>query len=98
MKSKRQQRWMKSSAALLFPVTLLLAAAILSASAVPSSVGSDLGFCTGNWLEQEGRNQDGMATLGGVHEPRGAENSVAVEDLARFAVDEHNKKEVPPFD
>ncbi|KAK4756006.1 hypothetical protein SAY87_009763 [Trapa incisa] len=34
-----------------------------------------------------------MATLGGVREPRGAENSVVVEDLARFAVQEHNKKE-----
>ncbi|PKI07490.1 hypothetical protein CRG98_049591, partial [Punica granatum] len=34
-----------------------------------------------------------MATLGGVHEPRGAENSAGVEDLARFAVDEHNNKE-----
>nr|AWB97031.1 cystatin-like protein [Agapanthus praecox subsp. orientalis] len=34
-----------------------------------------------------------MATLGGVHEKEGTENSVEVEELARFAVDEHNKKE-----
>ncbi|OMO86051.1 Proteinase inhibitor I25, cystatin [Corchorus olitorius] len=34
-----------------------------------------------------------MATLGGVHPSHGAENSVETENLARFAVDEHNKKE-----
>jgi hypothetical protein len=38
-----------------------------------------------------------MATLGGVHESRGAENSVDTENLARFAVEEHNKKEVSQF-
>lgn len=44
------------------------------------------------------RNQDPikMATLGGVHESQGgaAQNSVEIEGVARFAVDEHNKKEV----
>lgn len=30
--------------------------------------------------------------LGGVHESRGAENSVEIDELGRFAVDEHNKK------
>ncbi|WOL00625.1 cysteine proteinase inhibitor 12-like [Canna indica] len=34
-----------------------------------------------------------MATLGGVRESEGSQNSVEIEDLARFAVDEHNKKE-----
>ncbi|XP_050235028.1 cysteine proteinase inhibitor 6 [Mercurialis annua] len=35
-----------------------------------------------------------MATLGGVHESQGnAANSVEIDGLARFAVDEHNKKE-----
>ncbi|KAM2968114.1 hypothetical protein FF1_028295 [Malus domestica] len=34
-----------------------------------------------------------MATLGGVHESHGAQNSAEVEDLARFAVQEHNNKE-----
>jgi hypothetical protein len=37
-----------------------------------------------------------MATLGGVHESQGgaSQNSAEVEGLARFAVEEHNKKEV----
>ncbi|KAJ7949410.1 Cysteine proteinase inhibitor [Quillaja saponaria] len=34
-----------------------------------------------------------MTTLGGIHESQGAQNSVDIEALARFAVDEHNKKE-----
>lgn len=37
-----------------------------------------------------------MATapvLGGVTESQGSENSAEIEDLARFAVQEHNKKE-----
>ncbi|KAK1278978.1 Cysteine proteinase inhibitor 12 [Acorus gramineus] len=34
-----------------------------------------------------------MATLGGVHEKSGSENSLETESLARFAIDEHNKKE-----
>ncbi|XP_012456042.1 cysteine proteinase inhibitor 6 [Gossypium raimondii] len=32
-------------------------------------------------------------TLGGVHPSQGSQNSVELENLARFAVDEHNKKE-----
>ena len=32
-------------------------------------------------------------TLGGVHPSHGSQNSVEIENLARFAVDEHNKKE-----
>lgn len=37
---------------------------------------------------------DKMALLGGVQESRGAENSNEIESLARFAIEEHNKKEV----
>ncbi|XP_073100282.1 cysteine proteinase inhibitor 12 isoform X2 [Elaeis guineensis] len=33
-----------------------------------------------------------MATLGGVHDAKGIENSVEIEELARFAVEEQNKK------
>ena len=35
-----------------------------------------------------------MATLGGVHDSQSSQNSVEIDSLARFAVDEHNKKEV----
>ncbi|KAJ8755825.1 hypothetical protein K2173_024370 [Erythroxylum novogranatense] len=34
-----------------------------------------------------------MATLGGVHESSTAQNSAEIDGLARFAVEEHNKKE-----
>ncbi|KAF5744999.1 putative Cysteine proteinase inhibitor [Tripterygium wilfordii] len=33
-----------------------------------------------------------MTTVGGVEEIQGNENSLAIDSLARFAVDEHNKK------
>ncbi|CAK9325701.1 unnamed protein product [Citrullus colocynthis] len=33
------------------------------------------------------------STLGGVHDSQGTSNPVDVDELARFAVDEHNKKE-----
>ncbi|KAK9291013.1 hypothetical protein L1049_009196 [Liquidambar formosana] len=32
-------------------------------------------------------------TLGGIHDCKGMQNSAEIESLARFAVDEHNKKE-----
>ncbi|KAH0904808.1 hypothetical protein HID58_044311 [Brassica napus] len=38
-------------------------------------------------------SKDDMAMLGGVRDVPANENSVEVESLARFAVDEHNKKE-----
>ena len=41
-----------------------------------------------------------MATLGGVHDSQqgcSAQNSVEIEGLARFAVEQHNKKEVRVF-
>ncbi|XP_052171878.1 cysteine proteinase inhibitor-like [Diospyros lotus] len=34
-----------------------------------------------------------MAKLGGIKEVGGSANSVEIDSLARFAVDEHNKKE-----
>lgn len=40
-----------------------------------------------------------MAKVGGIKEAEGSANSLEVDNLAKFAVDEHNKKEVffPPF-
>ncbi|KAJ6945363.1 hypothetical protein NC651_000421 [Populus alba x Populus x berolinensis] len=38
-------------------------------------------------------SDDKMATLGGVKDSEASQNSVEIENLARFAVDEHNKKE-----
>lgn len=35
-----------------------------------------------------------MAALGGIRDVEGSQNSVEIENLARFAVQEHNKKEV----
>jgi hypothetical protein len=35
-----------------------------------------------------------MAALGGVRDVAGAENDVQTVELARFALDEHNKKSV----
>ncbi|KAJ6428188.1 hypothetical protein OIU84_023578 [Salix udensis] len=34
-----------------------------------------------------------MATLGGVHDSEASQNNVEIDSLARFAVEEHNKKE-----
>lgn len=34
-----------------------------------------------------------MATLGGIHDSQSTQNSTEIDDLGRFAVDEHNKKE-----
>ncbi|KAG7581677.1 Cystatin domain [Arabidopsis suecica] len=47
-----------------------------------SLIASDLGFCN-----------DDMALVGGVRDVPANQNSGEVESLARFAVDEHNKKE-----
>lgn len=50
---------------------------------------------------REPTNSVKMATVGGVHESQELEasalNSAVVDGLARFAVDEHNKKEVFVF-
>jgi hypothetical protein len=35
-----------------------------------------------------------MSKVGGVSEVTGSQNSVEIDGLARFAVDEHNKKQV----
>ncbi|KAL2941387.1 Cysteine proteinase inhibitor [Bienertia sinuspersici] len=34
-----------------------------------------------------------MAMVGGISDSKGSENSLEINDLAKFAVDEHNKKE-----
>ncbi|KAK6925509.1 Cystatin domain [Dillenia turbinata] len=34
-----------------------------------------------------------MAAVGGITESQGSENSLEIESLARFAVDQHNKKQ-----
>ncbi|XP_076916981.1 cysteine proteinase inhibitor A-like [Bidens hawaiensis] len=34
-----------------------------------------------------------MATVGGISEPKVAQNSLEIDSLAQFAVDEHNKKQ-----
>ncbi|PON74094.1 Cystatin [Parasponia andersonii] len=34
-----------------------------------------------------------MATVGGIREVQGNQNSLEIENLARFAVDDHNKKQ-----
>ncbi|XP_047164454.1 cysteine proteinase inhibitor-like [Vigna umbellata] len=39
------------------------------------------------------QHQAPMATVGGVRDSPGSQNSVDTESLARFAVDEHNKKQ-----
>ncbi|XP_057520244.1 cysteine proteinase inhibitor 6 isoform X2 [Amaranthus tricolor] len=49
----------------------------------PSSQGSCSDF----------ESEPSMATLGGLRESHGAANDAEIESLARFAVDEHNKKE-----
>ncbi|KAM7529946.1 hypothetical protein LguiB_033356 [Lonicera macranthoides] len=51
------------------------------------SVFCQLGFCN-----REGSNLIKMK-LGGVHDCKGSQNSAEIENIARFAVQEHNKKE-----
>ncbi|KAK9273051.1 hypothetical protein L1049_017858 [Liquidambar formosana] len=34
-----------------------------------------------------------MATVGGIHDSEGSQNKLEIDSLARFAVEEHNKKE-----
>ncbi|XP_065867416.1 cysteine proteinase inhibitor 6 [Euphorbia lathyris] len=60
--------------------SLLFIISLISLS--PSFSTGDSGFCT-----------DEMATLGGVHDSHATANSVETDGLARFAVEEHNKKE-----
>ena len=38
-----------------------------------------------------------MATVGGIVDSDGSQNALEIENLARFAVDEHNKKQVLLF-
>ncbi|KAF8009976.1 hypothetical protein BT93_J0835 [Corymbia citriodora subsp. variegata] len=72
-----------------FLFSSLLLLLVASASASAATLGES-GHCADR---EAGTDSRRMATLGGVHESRGAENSVEVEILGRFAVDEHNSKE-----
>ncbi|CAM8963915.1 hypothetical protein QQ045_004497 [Rhodiola kirilowii] len=56
---------------------------LLAVFAAKSSLDGSSAFC----------DDQVMATLGGIRDSKDGENSVEIEDLARFAVDEHNKKE-----
>lgn len=50
---------------------------------------SELGLCRGE--EEEGMIR---TRVGGIHGSRGNQNGGIIESLGRFAVEEHNKKEV----
>ncbi|KAJ6934446.1 cysteine proteinase inhibitor 6-like [Populus alba x Populus x berolinensis] len=60
---------------------LLTLAVVLTVTITPL-ISASGGFC-----------QEKMATLGGVHDSQSSQNSAEIDGLARFAVDEHNKKE-----
>ncbi|KNA17069.1 hypothetical protein SOVF_083420 isoform A [Spinacia oleracea] len=66
-----------------------------SSTLIPYLILSILIFChqgsTGSCIDFE--SEPSMATLGGLRESQGASNDAEIESLARFAVDEHNKKE-----
>ncbi|KAL9239907.1 hypothetical protein vseg_014180 [Gypsophila vaccaria] len=51
------------------------------------------GVCSDFESSQQQQIPTTMATLGGVRDSRGSENDAEIESLARFAVDEHNKKQ-----
>ncbi|KAM6544795.1 hypothetical protein CsatB_014373 [Cannabis sativa] len=53
-------------------------------------VGSHLEF---DFKEKKTLEERKMATVGGIKEVDGNQNSLEIESLARFAVDEHNKKQ-----
>ncbi|KAL2518510.1 Cysteine proteinase inhibitor 6 [Abeliophyllum distichum] len=55
----------------------------------PNPQDHKLGFCG---EDQENHNKIEMATLGGLRDST-TQNSLEIDTLARFAVDEHNKKE-----
>lgn len=52
------------------------------------------GFASSQFCAQQDDPLLMASTLGGVHESQGSSNSADVDELARFAVNEHNKKEV----
>jgi hypothetical protein len=66
--------------------TRFFLAALLSLVLLLCAV-SELGHCSGE--ESAIRMK-----LGGVHDCKGSQNSAEIENLARFAVQEHNNKEV----
>jgi len=65
---------------------LVIASSLLN----PSLASKQSSFCSG---EEDFLETNPMATLGGVKDSP-ASNSAEIDSLARFAVDEHNKKEV----
>uniref|UniRef100_A0A5B7A3T3 Cysteine proteinase inhibitor n=1 Tax=Davidia involucrata TaxID=16924 RepID=A0A5B7A3T3_DAVIN len=48
-------------------------------------------FCESGLCREDGFIR--MKTLGGVHDCKGSQNSAEIQSIARFAVEEHNKKE-----
>ncbi|CAK9188555.1 unnamed protein product [Ilex paraguariensis] len=59
---------------------------VLSLSVVLLLLSIEKGICRGDEFIR-------MKTLGGVHDCMGSQNSFEIEKIARFAVQEHNKKE-----
>ena len=64
-------------------ISALLTLAVVLAVTTTPLISASGGFCP-----------DKMATLGGVHDSQSSQNSAEIDSLARFAVDEHNKKGV----
>ncbi|KAB5565011.1 hypothetical protein DKX38_005065 [Salix brachista] len=62
-------------------ISALLTLAVVLAVTTTPLISVSGGFCP-----------DKMATLGGVHDSQSSQNSAEIDSLARFAVDEHNKK------
>ncbi|KAJ6694827.1 CYSTEINE PROTEINASE INHIBITOR 6 [Salix koriyanagi] len=62
-------------------ISALLTLAVVLAVTTTTLISASGGFCP-----------DKMATLGGVHDSQSSQNSAEIDSLARFAVDEHNKK------
>ncbi|KAK9283226.1 hypothetical protein L1049_011462 [Liquidambar formosana] len=60
---------------------------LLSSLVLELSASGELGFCN------QHDHRTGMATLGGIHDSQSSQNSAEIDGLARFAVEEHNKKE-----
>ncbi|MED6209614.1 hypothetical protein PIB30_056468 [Stylosanthes scabra] len=71
-----------SSSFLSLPTTFLFLFLFLSLFSVRSSFGDCSHY-----------DHEPMATLGGLRDSQGSQNSLDTEALARFAVDEHNKKQ-----
>lgn len=73
-----------------FPLIFSLLILFSSASSLHHTNNQGL---KGSCSDFESQEQSSMATLGGLRESQGASNDAEIESLARFAVEEHNKKE-----